>query len=282
LQELKSLVAFSARNSGIEHQKRKLLWALGIAIQVKRWELIVIKRRRAADVCEVLRASDPPEVHIGIVGLPIALHPTEPIVAPLASCSQRLGEPGAALLARASPVVVVAIEVATGVPRKLRGTSVGEGALSCPRDLQVKAVLSGDVIANVCDLHDHRFAHDVTVRAAPQAMIMGPIHKPQLKALATICIAGETMISRYCRSSKPHAQVPLVEEWCMVRARRRSAALADRSHVWVKKHLTCPGITRPHRLVGVALPWPCAAGLAAIPIACGPSATCPPTHGLHI
>jgi len=175
------------------------------AAQFGNGHLIIIRRDGAADAGQLLGAPDTSEVDVRVIGLPRVVEPMEPIVAPLARVPELCWKLGTTVLRVATAITIVAIEIATRVPRKLCSAAACEGTLPSPRDLQVKAVIAGDIVTYVRDLDDHPLTDQLLVRAAPVAVAVHPIHKLQLEALAAIGIAGEAVAAGHCCSGKAHA-----------------------------------------------------------------------------
>mmetsp|Transcript_87549 Transcript_87549/g.282934 ORF Transcript_87549/g.282934 Transcript_87549/m.282934 type:complete len:225 (+) Transcript_87549:335-1009(+) len=195
-----------------------------------RRELAVVLGHAAADVRKVLRAPDTPEVHERVVRLALALQPAVPIVTPIARILELQRQPRATRQLGAAPVAVVTVEVAHRETGELCRATAAEGSLTCPGDHDVEAVVAGDVVANVRDLHDHALAHDRGVSASPRpaaAVFVDLVGESELEALAAIRIAGEAVASRNRRRSEAHAQRLARLEGLVVLAGSGAAARAD-------------------------------------------------------
>lgn len=170
-------------------------------------------------VRQMLRALHTPEVDEWIVGLPTSFEPLVPIVAPFAANLEVRRQPVTTRLVDATAVIIVAIEVAAGVPWELSRTSVCEDALPCPRNLEVKAVITVDIVPNVRDLHHHTLANQIRVRAAPIPIRMFLVHEFELVALAAVRVTLEAMATADCYCRKAHAQPSLHEKGLVVGTR---------------------------------------------------------------
>jgi len=240
---------------------------------------LIILRHGAADVGELGWAPHPAEVHEGIVGLPALRKPAVPIVAPPAARLQLCGEPVTSGRAVTPAVIVVAIEVAAGIARKLRRATAGEDALPSPGNLDVEAVFTGNIVADVTDLDDHALSRQVRVRPAPIPVAVDLVNEAQLEALAAILISRETVAAAHSCSCEAHAQATRDHERLIVGTRSCSAPVANRRHIRIEERFSCVGIASKHGLCGLALARPRAARLAAIPIPSGvgagePSGVC--------
>mmetsp|Transcript_87547 Transcript_87547/g.282922 ORF Transcript_87547/g.282922 Transcript_87547/m.282922 type:complete len:218 (+) Transcript_87547:456-1109(+) len=197
---------------------------------IDRRELLVVIGHATADVRKLLRAPDTPEVHERVVRLALILHPAVPIEAPIASILELERQPFAARLLGAASVAVVAVEVAHREAAELSRATAAEGSLTCPGDHDVEAVVAGDVVADVRDLHDHALAHDRGVSASPRpaaAVFVDLVGESELEALAAVRIAGEAVASRNRRRSEAHAQRLARLEGLVVLAGSGAAARAD-------------------------------------------------------
>jgi len=205
----------------------------------------------------VLRALHAAEVYVGVVGLTALNEPAVPIIAPLATRPQCLRQSCAPGLVIASTIVLVAIKVPTGVAWELARASVCKDALPGTWDLQVEAVLAIHIIADVCDLDDHAFAHKIRMRSAPTVGVVDRVHKLELIALPTIGIPFEPVHAADGNCRETHAQTLSDEERLVVRARGRLACtIADRRLVRIFQLLSGICIASQDRPVRVALARP--------------------------
>lgn len=168
-----------------------------VAAQVDLGLPLVIIGQRARDVGEMLRAADAPKVHERIVGLSTGLEPMVPVIPPLAAGPQGLWQALASGLLEAPSVVVVAIEVAAGVPSELCRATIGEDALAGPWDLQIEAVVAVHIVADVSDLHNHAPADELGVRTSPVTVLVPPIRKPELEALPAIGVSEQAVAATH-------------------------------------------------------------------------------------
>mmetsp|Transcript_87536 Transcript_87536/g.282873 ORF Transcript_87536/g.282873 Transcript_87536/m.282873 type:complete len:203 (+) Transcript_87536:532-1140(+) len=189
-----------------------------------------------------------------------------PIIPPLAARPQYLRQPRAALLLVAPAVFVRTIEVLLAEAVELCCASRVEDSLAGTRDLDVKAVLASNVLANVRDLHDHGLADQVRVRAPPVPVWVDLVRELQLVALAAILVACQAAVAAHGSGSKTHAQPPLDYERLVVGATRGASAIARGLHIGVEQLRSCVDVAREHRLVDTPLAGPGAARLAAVPI----------------
>mmetsp|Transcript_46931 Transcript_46931/g.135699 ORF Transcript_46931/g.135699 Transcript_46931/m.135699 type:complete len:233 (-) Transcript_46931:356-1054(-) len=200
------------------------------------------------------------------------MEPAEPIVSPLASRLQVLGQSTASLLHRAPTIAIVAIKVPNRKARVLRCAPVAEYALASAWDLDVEAVRTRDVLANVGDLYYHCLVDQERVGTAPNSTIMHLVQESELVALSAIVVTCEPMIPTHRCCSKSESQVCMREEGLVLLAAPSTAAVTHRPLTAIGEHVSCAGVACEHWLVHVALAWPSTAGLAAIPVTCGPCA----------
>lgn len=185
----------------------------------------IIVRDHSGDVSQLLWALHSPEVHIWVVG-PASLHePLVPIVSPLATRPQCWRQAIAPTLVVAAAIVVVAVEVPTGVPRELALATIIEDALSSARNLKIETVLATHIIADVCDLDDHTFA--LKPRMGSTTVVMTLASKLQLETLAAILITVETMVPADSSRCESHAQVYSSWKWLVIWTRGGSAACSS-------------------------------------------------------
>lgn len=109
----------------------------------------------------MLRTLHTPEIHEGIVRLSPLDQPSIPIVAPFATLLESRWQARTASLVIATAIIFVAVEVPTGVPWELAGATIFEYPLSSARNLQIETVISSNIVAYVCDLHNHALARQV-------------------------------------------------------------------------------------------------------------------------
>jgi len=81
-----------------------------------------------------------------------------------------------------------AIKDSAVVARELGGATIGKDALTSPRDLDVKAVITSHVIADVVNLHNHCLPIQILMSTSPLAIRMNFASEVQLEALSTICV----------------------------------------------------------------------------------------------
>jgi len=192
---------------------------LGIAVQIDLRMRSVIIRQRTGDIRQVLRAAHTPEVHEWVVGLSTCFEPVVPIVAPFAARPQFLWQPLTTRLLEATTIIVVAVEIATGVPWELCRTSVCEETLPSSGDLKVKAVVAVHIIPDVRDLHNHALAYQFRVRAAPVPIRMFLIQELELEALPAVRVTREAVVTADCYGREAHAQPRLHKKGPVVRTR---------------------------------------------------------------
>mmetsp|Transcript_20696 Transcript_20696/g.51763 ORF Transcript_20696/g.51763 Transcript_20696/m.51763 type:complete len:234 (-) Transcript_20696:246-947(-) len=219
----------------------------------------IILRRGSTDIDQLLRALNTPEVHVRVDRLSVLGEPTEPIEFPSATRLQLGREPVASSRDVTPTIVDVAIEITTGVARKLCRATAGECTLPRPRNLDVKAVLAIYIVANVGDLDNHPFPHHIRVcstEVAPIARVC-LAGESQLEALATILLSRETMTATYSCSRETHAEVARDHKRLIARTRSRGAPVAtNRCNICVREHVASAGIARQHRLPQLALARP--------------------------
>mmetsp|Transcript_14732 Transcript_14732/g.37778 ORF Transcript_14732/g.37778 Transcript_14732/m.37778 type:complete len:207 (+) Transcript_14732:402-1022(+) len=206
----------------------------------------------------MLGALDSAELDPRVVRAAHSLHPLVPLEAPQAARLQLLRQAFAAPLGVAPSIADPAIKVIDRCVRELCGASVGEDPLAGAGNLDVKAVVAGDVVADVRDLDDHRPAGQPRVRAAPlvAASLMVPGREEELKALAAVGVACQATRAAHGSGSKAHTE-PLVEHpGLVVRAAGRAAALADGLLVRVFETLARLCVARHHGTPEVALALP--------------------------
>jgi len=167
-----------------------------ISAEIDLWIPVVIVRHGARDIREVLGAPNTSEIHERVVRLITLSEPAVPIVAPLASRPQL---PRQSLTTRpllTTTVVVVTVEIAALVARELYCATSSEDALPRRWNLDVEAVVSGDIAPDVRGLNYHALANEVWVRAAPIPVPLSG--ESQFKALPAIGVARQTMTATHC------------------------------------------------------------------------------------
>mmetsp|Transcript_5039 Transcript_5039/g.13455 ORF Transcript_5039/g.13455 Transcript_5039/m.13455 type:complete len:525 (+) Transcript_5039:264-1838(+) len=247
-----------------------------VIAQIDGREVAVVQRNAAADVGQPGGAPDAPEVDVRVVRPATGCVPVVPRVAPLAARPQLRGQGGAAAGAAAAAPVVVAVELAGRVPRELARAAGVEGALPRPGDHQVEAVLPDNIVPDVRNLHHHALACQLRVGAAPgpaAAAAVLLVREAELVALPAVVVPAQAVQAAHGGGGEAHAQPAADRERLLVGASPRAAAHAGRRLRRAGGRVVC--LARAHGRGRPPLPWPSAAGLAAVPVTSRPRARHP-------